>query len=281
MFQMPVIRSGRHCFRFLSLAVLLGSVIAAKVQAGSAGQLQNFNAGTPYLIYYGNWTAAQVDYARTNYQLVILHPASNITSNQIATIKRGRDNLAGTADDVRVLAYLSIGEDDRNGAPFAGDGLGPRVDPRASDNDPLSSITNVIGVASAGGTHYASYYLNSRTNQTGVPDRNSNFGSYFVNAGAPAWWSVLKSMTKATSGQAGLDEILGTTLGNAFNCDGLFLDTVDTAAPNTWGTTYEWTAPGMQSLIRQIHTNYPGKLLMANRGLFFYDSNLKTYPYNI
>lgn len=53
------------------------------------------------------------------------------------------------------------------------------------------------------------------------------------------------------------------------------------AAPNTWGTPYEWTAPGMQALIQRIHTNYPVKRLMANRGLFFYDPNLKTYPYNI
>ena len=114
-----------------------------------------------------------------------------------------------------------------------------------------------------------------------MPDRNPNYGSYYVNAGAPAWWGVLKSMTKATSGQAGLDEILTTTVGNAFNCDGLFLDTIDTAAPNAWGTAYEWTAPGMQALIERIHTNYPGKLLMANRGLFFYDPNQKTYPYTI
>ncbi|HEY4415153.1 MAG TPA: hypothetical protein VGO57_05625, partial [Verrucomicrobiae bacterium] len=48
-----------------------------------------------------------------------------------------------------------------------------------------------------------------------------------------------------------------------------------------WGTPYEWIAPGMQSFIERIHTNYPGKLLMANRGLFFFDPNLKTYAYNI
>jgi hypothetical protein len=233
------------------------------------------------LIYYGNWNTGLVNYARTNYHLVILHPASNITSNQIAAIKRGRDNIAGTADDVLVLAYLSIGEDDRAGAPFAGDGQGPRVDPRPPDSDPLSSITNAAGAASAGGTRHASYYLNSRNNQNGVPDQNPSFGSYYVNAGAPAWWSALKSMTKATSGQSGLDEILSTNVGNAFNCNGLFLDTIDTAAPNTWGTAYEWTAPGMQALIQRIHTNYAGKLLMANRGLFFFDPNLKTYPYNI
>jgi hypothetical protein len=212
---------------------------------------------------------------------VILHPVSNITASQIATIRRGKDNIAGTADDVLVLAYLSVGEDDRNGAPLKGDGMGPRVDPRASDSDPLSGITNAIGLPSAGGTNYASYYLNARSNQTGVPDENSNYGSYYVNAGAPAWWDVLKSMTRSSSGQSGLDEILTTNIGNGLGCDGVFLDTVDTAAPDTWGTPYEWTAPGMQSLLQRIRTNYAGKLLMANRGLFFFDSNLKTYPYTL
>jgi hypothetical protein len=261
----------------IGLAVFLGNAALA----GNNGALPGLNTTQPYLIYYGNWTTSQVNYARTNYHLVILHPASNITSNQIATIKRGKDNIAGTADDVLVLAYLSIGEDDQNGAPVAGDGLGPRVDPRASDSDPLSGIANALGVPSAGGTHFASYYLNSRGNQTGQPDENSTFGSFYVNAGAPSWWNMIKSMAKATNGQSGLDEILTANFGNALNCDGLFLDTVDTAAPNTWGTPYEWTAPGMQSLIQRIHTNYPAKLLMANRGLFYFDPNLKTYPYNI
>ena len=121
----------------------------------------------------------------------------------------------------------------------------------------------------------------SKNNPDGLPDRNPSFGSYYVNAGAPVWWNVLKNMTKAGNGQAGMDEILSTNFGNAFNCDGLFLDTIDTAAPNAWGTPYEWTAPGMQALIQRIHTNYPGKLLMGNRGLFFFNPNLKTYPYTI
>ena len=272
--------TGRDSF-FLSLVLGLGVVFVETGRAGNTGQLRSLNTTTPYLIYYGNWNAGLVNYARTNYHLVILHPASNITSNQIAAIKRGKDDVAGTDDDVLVLAYVSSGEDDRAGAPFAGDGQGPRVDPRASDSEPLSTITNAAGVASAGGAGYASYYLNARNHQTGVPDRNPNYGSYYVNAGAPAWWGVLKGMTKATSGQAGLDEILSTNVGNAFGCDGLFLDTIDTAAPNTWGTAYEWTAPGMQSLIQRIHTNYPGKLLMANRGLFYYDPNQKAYPYTL
>ncbi|HEY4417463.1 MAG TPA: hypothetical protein VGO57_17360, partial [Verrucomicrobiae bacterium] len=218
--------------------------LAHTALAGDHGALPAFNTTQPYLIYYGNWTTAQVNYARTNYQLVIVHPASNITASQIATIKRGKDNLAGTADDVKVLAYLSIGEDDQNGAPVAGDRMGPRVDPRAADTNPLSSITNALGLPSAGGTNYASYYLNAKSNQTGVPDENATFGSYYVNPGAPAWWTMLQTMSKAANGQSGMREILTNNYGTSLNCDGLFLDTVDTAAPNNWGTPYEWTAPG-------------------------------------
>ena len=61
----------------------------------------------------------------------------------------------------------------------------------------------------------------------------------------------------------------------------MFLDTIDTAAPDTWGTAYEWTSPGMQGLVQRIRTNYAGKVIMANRGLFFYDPNVKTYPYTL
>jgi hypothetical protein len=245
-----------------------------------AGPVPGFNTSTPYLIYYGNWNATQVDFARNNYRLVVVHPQADISAPQIATIRRGPDNAAGTSDDVLVLAYISIGEDDRPGVPFAGDGLGPRVDPRSSDSDSLAGITNALGLPSPGGTGYASYYLDTKTNANGVPDQNSFFGGYYVNAGAPAWWDVIKSMTKQASGRAGLDEILTTSYGNAYNCDGLFLDTLDTAAPNSFGaTTYEWTAPGMQALMQRISTNYPSKLLLGNRGLFFYSPNLKTFAY--
>jgi hypothetical protein len=260
------------------LFILFLGVTAAIAGRGPTAAL---NTTTPYLIYYGNWDSNKLSFARDNFRLVILHPQSNIRSADIAALRRGPDNVPGTSDDVLVLAYLSAGEDDRAGAPFTGDGLGPRVDPRLSDSDSLTSVTNVLGAPSPGGTGYASYYLDNKSSPDGIPDRNPAFGSYYVNAGAPAWWNVLKNMTKATSGQSGMDEILSTNVGNGFNCDGLFLDTIDTAAPNDWGTPYEWTAPGMQALIQRIHSNYPGKLLMANRGLFFFNPNLKTYPYTI
>lgn len=264
------------------LAFWLAAFFAESALAGIHGPMTWLNTTTPYLIYYGNWDSGTVNFARTNYNLVILHPASNITPAEIVRIRSGKDAILGTADDVVVLAYLSVGEDNRTGAPFAGDKLGPRVDPRASDSLPLSGITNALGLPSAGGTNYASYYLNAKSNQTGVPDQDPNFpGSYYINAGAPAWWNVIKNMTKSSGDQAGLDEILTSNVGNAYNCDGVFLDTIDTAAPDSWGTSYEWTSPGMQALIRQIRTNYPNKFIMANRGLFYYDSNLKTYPYTI
>ena len=77
---------------------------------------------------------------------------------------------------------------------------------------------------------------------------------------------------------AGLDEVMGTA-GKGLGCDGAFLDTVDTAAPDSFGG-YEWTAPGMMALIKRIHESNPSKILMANRGLFFFNPNLKTYAYS-
>jgi hypothetical protein len=264
------------------MAVTPALLVASALAAGGRGPVPGINTTTPYLIYYGNWNATQVDFARNNYRLVILHPQSNISASQIATIRRGPDNVAGNADDVLVLAYISVGEDDRPGVPFAGDGLGPRVDPRASESDPLSSITNVLGLPSPGGTGYASFYLDTKASPNGIPDQNSTFGGYYVNAGAPAWWDVIKVMTKVSNGRAGLDEILTSSYGNSYNCDGLFLDTLDTPAPNSFGaTTYEWTAPGMQTLVERISTNYPTKLLLGNRGLFYYNPNLKTYAYTL
>ena len=256
-------------------------MLAASALADNPGAQPGFNAATPYLIYYGAWNATQVDFARLNYRLVILD-THQITPAQIATIQRGPDNLAGTADDVVVLGYVTLGEDSRPGAPVVGDRMGPRIDPRSSDSVPLPSITNALGLPSPAGTNHASYYLNSKASPTGVPDRDTAFGSYYVNAGAPAWWTALKNMTIATDGNAGLDELLTTNVGQGFNCNGLFMDTIDTCAPNSFGaTTYEWTSPGMQNLVQCISTNYPGKILLGNRGLFFYNSNYKQYAYTL
>jgi len=263
----------------LCALLLLGGGAAISVKGN--GPLAGFNVSSPYLIYYGGWTSAQVDFARRNYRLVILD-AHNVSASQVAALRAGPDNILGTADDVLVLGYLSLGEDTRPGGPFIGDREGPRVDPRNSDSEPLASITNGLGLPSPGGTNYASYYLDTKASPDGLPDRNPTYGGYYINAGAPAWWPILKGMTIAADGNAGLDELVTTNVGKGLGCDGVFLDTLDTCAPNSWGgTTYEWTAPGMQGLIQRISTNYPARILMGNRGLFFFNPNYKQYAYTI
>ena len=254
---------------------------------GQRTRLPGSNADYPYLVYYGNWTDAQVSFARNHYKLVLLHPTvSNISPEQIATIQSGIDGIPGTGDDVLVLGYLSIGEDDRPGAPFTGDGTGPRVDPRPRGVGPFRDI-DMFGHRSPGGGQYASYYLddgslleNGSSAHDGLPDRNATFGAYYVNAGDPAWIEILRNSTKEIDGKAGMDELLTRTTGAGYGCDGLLLDTLDVAAPNSYGATqHEWTAPGMSALIGRIAATFPEKVMMGNRGLFYYDPNLEHYRF--
>ena len=264
-------------FPFLALTFLSSLILNAAAQRGP---IPGINTTTPYLIYYGNWSPAQVELARTNYQLVILHPVSNITATDIAQIQRGTDNIAGTSDDVLVVAYISVGEDDRTAAPIVGNGSGPRVDPRSSDAEALAGI-NPLGDASPNGIGFASYYLDD-TNPDGQPDTNSIFGGPFVNAGDPAWYQVILNNEKDVDGASGLQEILTNTEGNGYGCDGVFLDTLDTPAPNSFGATlFEWTAPGFQTLLQNISSDYPDKLILGNRGIFFYNPNLKQYEFTL
>jgi hypothetical protein len=257
-----------------------------------------------YMINYGAWTADSVARAQ-RYQLVITGSGGGqLTRAQVAQIQRGAD-AADPADDVLVLCYVSVGEDLRT-APltmdqiradprFEGDGTGPRVDPRgpAADGASLHGI-DPRGAPSPGGRGFASFYLDDRSVHDdpahlgdGLPDRNSYFGSLFVNAGDPAWFDVLDGMTlDGPDGVAGLRELLTTSFGRGLGCDGVFLDTVDTVAPNSYTdaesaneTKFEWTAPGMADLIRRVRATYPDKLILQNRGLFFFDPRKPHYEF--
>ena len=75
--------------------------------------------------------------------------------------------------------------------------------------------------------------------------------------------------------------------GRGLGCDGLFLDTVDTCAPNGYTsdedpgrTRFEWTAPGVNAFMQRVKENYPDKLICQNRGLFFYNHLLEHYHYS-
>jgi len=83
----------------------LGLALQATMGAGLVrGPVAGINTRSPYLIYYGSWDSTKINFARNNYRLVILHPQSNITAANIATIKRGPDNIPGPAYYVSVLA---------------------------------------------------------------------------------------------------------------------------------------------------------------------------------
>ena len=251
-----------------------------------------------YVVNYGPWTDANLAIAKRA-QLVIAAPDRRAA---VAALGLGIDPI-DPSDDVIVLCYLSVGEDlrtaqlttdqIRDDPRCRGDGTGPRVDPRGprADGAPLDQI-DPLGLPSNGGTGFASYYLDDNSVHDsplgagdGIPDRNALFGALYVNAGDPGWFDVVDGMTlDGRDGLAGLRELLTSGYGRALGCDGVFLDTMDTAAPNaftaassTSRTRFEWTAPGVSAFVRRVHASYPDKLIAQNRGLFFFDPGYPQY----
>lgn len=249
---------------------------------------------TSYAITYGALSQADIDTLKT-YPLVILHPYNgDITRSQIMQIKQGVKPDDPT-DNAVVLCYISIGEDSRTfgltdqqmrgDTRFAGDGSGPSIDPRNPGARSLVlSPAQTKGTPTNGG--FASYYLNDNAvrckgTPDKSPDRNGYFDVRFVNAGDPAWYDTVKSMqmNKSNNTPPGLKELF-TERG----CDGVFLDTIDTAAPNSYTscadvnqTASEWTAQGFSNFMRRLRGDYPDKVILQNRGLFFFDPRFPHY----
>lgn len=224
-----------------------------------------------YAFYYGEWTEATLNEA-WRFRLVVLHPGQDFTNISPALcrqLQQGRDGLRGTADDVTVLGYVSVGEDEAvpAGPPPAGSAL----------NGPLHYAQ---GRFSPQGTSYPTCYLDqvawkmeagfprlgpdgkpiTVTGADGVPDENGVWGSYYVNPGDEGWRrSVQTTMER-------LDRELGV--------DGFFLDTLDTASP--WGN-YGFTQAGMAGLLQGIRRAWPQKILIGNRGMFLLDTHAEAY----
>ena len=240
-----------------------------------------------YMIYYGTLNAEIMEMAK-HYEVVILHPRmGNITRTQVKELQDS---------GCIVLGYISIGEDLRTygytpetmlqDERFTADGSGPRVDPRAAGDTTLDNVA-LQGKASDGGTGYASFYLDDN-DHNGEPDINVNFGCAFTNIGDPAWYDTLDAMLfDGVDGIPGIREILTTDYGRGLGCDGLFLDTIDTAAPNAYTadtdankTRYEWTAPGVLEFCKRLKTDYPDKKILQNRGMFMFNCALPMFKYN-
>lgn len=246
-----------------------------------------YETKSSYMIYYGALTPSIINEAK-QYKVVILHPKmGDITRDQIQEIRE-----SGTI----VLGYIAIGEDLRTAGMspsqmlkdprFTGDGSGPRVDPRPAGATTLDGI-DLKGKASPGGTGYASYFLDDN-NFDGKPDINPIFNCAFTNIGDPTWYDALNKMTiDGTDRIPGIKEILSDNYGRGLGCDGLFLDTIDTCAPNIYTddnspnkTKFEWTAAGVREFTKRLKEDYPDKLVLQNRGIFFYNPLLPHYKYN-
>lgn len=240
-----------------------------------------------YMIYYGVVDDDVVNNAK-QYDIAILHPRQgDLTREQVEEIQS-----SGT----KVLGYIAIGEDLRTAGMtpeemladerFTGDGTGPKVDARSEEETSLAAA-QISGVTSPGGSGFASYYLDDN-DKDGKPDFNPYFTCAYTNIGDPNWYDVLDGMTfDGDDNVPGIKEILTTEYGRGLGCDGLFLDTVDTCAPNGYTsddnpgkTRFEWTATGVNDFMAKIKKNYPGKLLCQNRGLFFYNHLLEHYQYS-
>jgi hypothetical protein len=269
-------------------------------------QLDNLRAASKlvdrYVINYGSWSDADRAFARRAQLVIGAAGDGGMSRDDIAEIGRGVDP-ANPADDVIVLCYLSAGEDLRTARlsveqlradpRFRGDGTGPRIDPRGPGHDggSLDGI-DPLGLPSSGGTGFASYYLDDNSVHAsaqgvgdGIPDRNSVYGALFVNAGDPSWFDLVDRMTvDGPDGLPGLHELLSRDYGRGFGCDGVFLDTIDTASPNSFTDAagpnpfkFEWTAPGLSTFVSRIAASYPGRLMALNRGLFYFDPDYPAY----
>lgn len=250
---------------------------------------------TSYAITYGALDDNTIATLKT-YPLVIVHPYNgNITRTQIMQIKQGIDP-DDPSDNAVVLCYISIGEDSRtfgltdeqmlSDVRFRGDGSGPSTDPRMAGVKSLILKPDMIkGTPTYGG--YASYYLNDNAIRCGDlpnrPDQNPNFQVRFVNAGDPEWYRVANNMImdSNTHTPPGLKEMLTSDFGRGLGCDGVFLDTIDTAAPNIYTScsdtnhsSAEWTAQGFSEFIKRLRSEYQDKVILQNRGIFYFDPRL-------
>ncbi|MDD6394697.1 MAG: hypothetical protein PUB37_00705 [Firmicutes bacterium] len=269
----------------MAVLMLLSTVLITACDFGNDNN-KEVTKKMSYMIYYGELTDSVIKNAK-RYDIAILHPAmGNITREQVQKIQAG-----GTM----VFGYITVGEDLRTAGltaeqmledeRFTADGTGPRVDPRLPENTSLDGI-DISGVESPGGTGYASYYLDDN-DRDGKPDINPTFTCAYTNIGDPAWFDVLNEMTIDGADRIpGFKEILTTNYGRGLGCDGVFLDTVDTCAPNYYTedsnpnrTRFEWTAPGVADFIAKIKQEYPDKLVCQNRGLFFYNPQTQHYKY--
>ncbi|MEP1892329.1 MAG: fibronectin type III domain-containing protein, partial [Cyclobacteriaceae bacterium] len=107
---------------FLFAIVMLVMTYYARAQGSFYGKIPGINEYSRSVFWYGQVSSTQMATLKT-FDLVILEPTlrvvnvgrnefymESLTPSQVEELKRGVDGNEGTADDVIVLAYISIGE---------------------------------------------------------------------------------------------------------------------------------------------------------------------------
>lgn len=298
---------------FILKAVIAGLavILTAFVAVGQSSLFANgspsdpfpgINRNSRFAVYYG--TDYDVSHMQKLKQLDVLVVDPN--TDQLTPRKVDELQEAG----VTVLSYISIGEDKVDAdastanpaSPMVLDGTGPvhmdRWDGQIKKQcgAPMASFYVDQQWVAVSGHPEGGYH-----GQDCYPDRNGEFGGYFVYPNAD-WRNMIKNQRRhglfdngtsvspefAQRDLVGLDQIatvrnpydLDDEHGN-YGFDGFFLDTLDTAGPwNNYGY-YPWTAPAMQETVKFIRDTYPDKLIIANRGIFFYNPTQTNPIYNI
>lgn len=244
----------------------LGPGQLAKLQSRP---LPDVHAIANWVVFYGVWDRSVIEKV-SKFDLVVLASNGGPTPAEqgpiVRRIRAGKNGILGDDDDVIVLGYISLGEDVRtfnNQPEIVGDGRGPAY----YDNQSGQLVYTNQGVAS--------YYLDEKIGRDinnpghdGKADRHGTWGACYVHPGDVAWQDFLIGADGRSEAPYSSDALL-----HFIDYDGLFLDTPEIADP--W-TGYGYTAKGLHDLIKRLDDTYPNKVLLLNRGLFYF---MPQYPH--
>ena len=241
-----------------------------------ASRMPGIDSSSRFLVYYGDdFSQTQLERMKA-FDVIVIDPNTpGVNPSVVAYLQ---------SSGVRyVLAYISIGEDDRE--LIVGNGEGP------ISHDGSRIVESNRGIAS----FYVDQEWNgSRYVTDGLADMNKTFGGRFIYPNDDWRWVINTQRIGGSTGLpkrsvAGLQQIAKTRKSDAdtsrlhdFGFDGFFLDTIDTAGPyqNVWGY-YPWAAEEMKNTAQFIHDSYPDKIVMANRGVFYYNPAISNSTFDI
>lgn len=268
------------------------------------GPMPGVNSDTRFVVYYGDafytntsgaaqtWVlndALIADMSR--FDVVVLQPNQpHMTPEVVDELKRRGVTY--------VLGYISVGEDFINDAiesPLPGSGM---LEYNLIANDLVPAATsNLQSFYMDVDSQTVSYdtqgrviavHTTARKTPDGKPDLNPIFLGYMVNPDTNWRWVIDNMRIGAQdvygrSYKAGLKQLAGardvSDLRNRstdFGFDGFFLDTLDTAGPYDGEGWYPWTIDEMRDTVKYISDQYSDKVIMANRGAFFFTPGLKS-----